>query len=406
MPAQSGNAVVARIAGDGPAGERTDVNPQRTTLAASGSGSVIEHSALGASDEMTSIAPWALAATLALSVAVLLLVILHMTVGHGRARGTRKRMRGQKNGAKSQRTEQVSRASPSSVAENKVPEPEVELQRLRERLSSPDQTQTLHSLPADSRDVTLATHKGNVRKSNEDYGLCFAVTDCRILIVADGCGGIPHGGRAAYLATRAAADTVARAIGTQASAKDLDLETIADAAMREAAVSLAQEGERLGVVKCSDGLRTTLIVVIADRERYAYAYIGDGGGVILRDSGNAEPFLKPQKASGSAANVLAASLGPAVEGKWNKGTLQQRAGDLLLCGTDGVFDFVDGSFPEDVGRALARFDGDLQRVADSVVRELAEARDKQGWLCSDNLTLGLIADDTSETRRCCLLERS
>jgi serine/threonine protein phosphatase PrpC len=132
-----------------------------------------------------------------------------------------------------------------------------------------------------------------------------------------------------------------------------------------------------------------LIVVIADGEGVGYAYCGDGGACLVRTSGAVEHFLKPQKAD--QLNVLAASLGPQMQGEPILGILRRGPGDLLLVGTDGVFDRVEESFPKDVLRAAIHFNGELETTARLILEELAAKQDEFGFICDDNLTLALAA---------------
>src|SRR5207302_4981508 len=94
-----------------------------------------------------------------------------------------------------------------------------------------------------------------------------------------------------------------------------DPQTVAAQALQDASLRLAKEGARLCLVNPQDGLRTTLIVVIAEAADVGYAYCGDGGACIVRTSGAVEHFLNPQKAGPDQPNVLAASVGPQMQGQ-------------------------------------------------------------------------------------------
>jgi len=162
-----------------------------------------------------------------------------------------------------------------------------------------------------------------------------------------------------------------------------------------AARRLAIEGDKLNITDVRGGLRTTLIVVIGNHKKLGYSYIGDGGGYIVSPTGETRQFLAPQKASNSAMNVLAASLGPMMQGEPVTGMVDRRAGDIVIVGTDGVFDRVETSFPADVLRGCIQYDGDLQRTAEQVVGELASFKDTAGYVCDDNLTLGIMGSGIS-----------
>lgn len=90
--------------------------------------------------------------------------------------------------------------------------------------------------------------------------------------------------------------------------------------------------------------------------------------------------------------MLAASLGPAMQGEPVVGKMPRLPGDFLLVGTDGVFDRVDRSFSKDVLRGVIQHNGDLQKVLELILYELAELQDAAGYICDDNMTLGLMCD--------------
>jgi serine/threonine protein phosphatase PrpC len=260
------------------------------------------------------------------------------------------------------------------------------LKRFRVKLRHPEGAWTMG----------LATAKGNVRTENQDYGLCFQLDDDHdVLIVADGCGGVPYGQRAAYVATVTAAASVVQTYRKAPLLFTPHAQDAAAQAIKDAAHRLAVEGDKLNVTELRDGLRTTLIVLVGNKREVAYAYIGDGGGYVVRASGAIESFLLPQKASALAMNVLAASLGPTIEGEFVVGTIKRKPGDLVLVGTDGVFDRVGPEFPKDVLRGCIQFEGDLQATADHVIEELVTFKDGAGYVCDDNSTLGLLGDGTT-----------
>jgi hypothetical protein len=53
-------------------------------------------------------------------------------------------------------------------------------------------------------------------------------------------------------------------------------------------------------------------------------------------------------------------------------------------------DRVPDSFSKDVLRACIIHSGDLQKVAKQVLDELASAKDEQGYIADDNMSLGLL----------------
>jgi serine/threonine protein phosphatase PrpC len=248
--------------------------------------------------------------------------------------------------------------------------------------------------------ASLVSVKGNVRSDNQDCGVCFGIGACDVVILADGCGGCPHGQRASQLAVRNAAVSIIRSLGNGKKKCARDVEKAFDDATRNANHALLAEGEKLNVTTICGGLRTTLILVVRTADTIHYCYIGDGGGYVIRSSGECEQFLAPQKA-GNQSNVLAASLGPVIEGKFVYGKMDSRPGDLVVAGTDGIFDrFCDPSpqkdaelkreLLKDILREAITSRGDLQLVTESICTELAGQRDSAGYICDDNITLALM----------------
>jgi serine/threonine protein phosphatase PrpC/uncharacterized coiled-coil protein SlyX len=240
----------------------------------------------------------------------------------------------------------------------------------------------------------FASHRGNVRSENQDYGICFEMAGYQVAMVADGMGGLRFGRQAAYLAVRSASWAVVNAL-RQIRLWILPRPTpaiLAQVAMKAATDRLAKEGARMKFGESNDGLRTTLIVIIGNSKEFGYAYSGDGGGIIVRSGRPPERFLEPQKADGGYANVLAGSLGPVSHGKPEFGSLPRQKGDLLMIGSDGVFDRVPETFAGDILRGAAKFHGNLQQTADLVLKELADQRDEIGYICDDNMSLALVGD--------------
>jgi len=277
---------------------------------------------------------------------------------------------------------------PQRTKPTRVPEWTEKMEQVAEQVSRWGKVRSKPQVPEGLWNAGLATRKGNVRGENQDYGLAFTVGGVQILVVADGCGGIPNGGRAAFLAAVTAAESLSLAYGSEGERPEPC--AAAAGAIRAAWIRLAAEGDKAHVSEAQCGLRTTLLVVVGDKAEYGFAYIGDGGGEVVRVSGKIERFLVPQKAS-DAPNVLVCSLGPGMQGEPMMGRLAREAGDLLLVGTDGVFDRVDGSFGRDVLLAVIQNEGDLQGVAEQVLDELVEMHDEAGYVCDDNVTLGLMA---------------
>ncbi|MEQ8191349.1 MAG: protein phosphatase 2C domain-containing protein [Candidatus Eremiobacterota bacterium] len=228
---------------------------------------------------------------------------------------------------------------------------------------------------------------GNVRDKNEDYGMVFKTGNLDIAVIADGCGGMPYGGRASYVATVAAVSYLVTHLGNK---KLKNLKQIALGAIFEASNKLSDEARRLDIV---NGLRTTLIVVIASNSKVVCSYIGDGGGWIFRSSECSsecifEKFITPHK--GKANNVLTASLGPSMMGKPVIEVLKRNRGDIIITGTDGLFDRVDDFFIKDILKTCIYYKGDFTESINFILNELVSHRDEIGYVFDDNITMSLI----------------
>jgi serine/threonine protein phosphatase PrpC len=268
--------------------------------------------------------------------------------------------------------------------------PEHLLDFLKRRLKRRRWSMTTPDMPAGPWSLGYATHTGNVRSENQDYVTGFRYCDRNVLIVADGMGGLRHGREASFIAVQAASLAVIASLSDTLKRQTSRLEYIARAAVKQAHIALATESDRLNVREIDDGLRTTLIVIIAHGAKIGYAYIGDGGGWIFRAGGDIEPFLIPQKHE-NIMNVLSASLGPIIQGEMVSGTIERAYGDVIIACTDGIADRVDAAaFITNLVSAGDDNGGDLHSLSARVVNELAAAKDAAGYICDDNLTIGFI----------------
>ncbi len=294
------------------------------------------------------------------------------------------------------RTNKQTGIEPKRPQPRSLPAPADQMRRIIAQANRMESIRTKPTLNSTSWGIGLATDKGNVRNENQDYGLCFNVGGRDVLIVADGMGGTPHGQRAAYLAVMSAAVSVVLHYGKAPLWKTPNAKDVAERSLLDAARRLSVEGDKLNITAVQEGLRSTLIVAIRAKDEVGFAYIGDGGGCIIRSSGEVVHFLEPQKAHACGMNVLAASLGPRIEGSPVTGVVNHHTGDLLIIGTDGVFDRVEPTFPKDVLRGCLRHAGDLQKTAEAIIEELVSFLDANGTHpADDNCTLGLMGDRSS-----------
>ena len=235
--------------------------------------------------------------------------------------------------------------------------------------------------------VGIASHCGHVRSENQDFGIAFRVAGCDVVCLADGLGGLPRGREAARAAVAAAAWSTVQTL--QAPEAKASPHLVSEKALLEAAAALASRGICDRTSGSLHGFRTTLIVLTATPNALGLAYAGDGGGVVVHSSGEVKPLLLPQKVNGQA-NVVGASLGPILQGEPQVFLFQRSEGDVVLLGTDGVFDRTPSTFPKAVVRALVERGGDAKAVATSVVTDLAGATDASGYICDDNLSIAIV----------------
>jgi len=240
----------------------------------------------------------------------------------------------------------------------------------------------------DEQFASVITTKGHVRSDNQDYCLGLQMGGITAILIADGCGGASHGAYASYTAVREAAMFLVRA---KCGIVPQDIVPLARQALFHASDAM---GKHAAAAKppVKEGFRTTLIIILVDSQRYAFAYAGDGGGMVVRKNGTVEKFLFPQKADLDIPNVLATSLGPVLEGEPASGAVPRYSGDLLLTGTDGIWDYVGPNFPLAAAQSLAKTGGNAMLATRAIVQELADFTDAAGHICTDNLTLGLLSD--------------
>ena len=179
---------------------------------------------------------------------------------------------------------------------------------------------------------------GPVRDTQEDYLITFQVGDLFVGILADGAGGHPGGEQASYWGTVGAACSVIRNLTFGSSERQPNLEKVARQAVLDASFAISIQAASLGVPMRSS-MRSTLIVVIATADQFAWAHLGDGGGWTIRATPRRfEPFLTPAK--GKLPHLLTSSLGPYIAGDISSGSRDWGDADFLVIASDGVADVI------------------------------------------------------------------
>lgn len=245
----------------------------------------------------------------------------------------------------------------------------------------------------------VASNRGHVRRVNEDFGVCFRSAGCDVVVLADGCGGIPHGFAASRISVLEVARTLRSALVSDPPSNQEGAETLVASMFGTASGRLASIAPRYRSLDSQDVLQTTLLIAVTAPWGITLGYLGDGGAWLVRTS-SAEVIsvMEPMKAQGEALNVLAGAVGPVQLGQPVVRTVDRQPGDLLLLGTDGVFDYVDARFTHQVIERLVENDGRSSETLSMVLQDLADARDDAGHICTDNLTLALVIPDGCRPR--------
>ena len=227
---------------------------------------------------------------------------------------------------------------------------------------------------------------GNTRKENQDRLHLGHLAGADLCIVADGLGGLPRGAMAAEIATSYARERLEGELPMLLPAGPDAVRAFLVGVIWQAAAKLAEAVVVHGWNGEGVGLRTTLILVVATRDHYVLAFIGDGGAFVLRGDGETVSLLDPHKDM-AEPEVLHASLGPSIEGRPSWAVMERRAGDVLVVATDGVADVFDAALAARLREELDRTQGNAAQTAWEIVRQTAFARDDADhFSVTDNLT--------------------
>lgn len=238
--------------------------------------------------------------------------------------------------------------------------------------------------------IGAASATGPVRCVNQDFVVAMNTPIGQALVIADGCGGVPHGEAASRRAALAASAIIA-------SARCDPDEMLLRQAFEAAARRLEDLGAELMIEALEGGLRTTLIVVLASAEQLHLGWIGDGGCDLLLPCGHVDRLLAPHRPSSGDSSRLEASIGPTPHGEPSFQTIARPPNSFLLCGTDGVFDRIADGFHRDVIRAAIESAGDLQAAVNHILDQFSQVRDDVGFICDDNMTFGVIGPGSPPT---------
>lgn len=257
-----------------------------------------------------------------------------------------------------------------------------------DRGTSVEQERESEQEPAASSSLAACSVTGMVRTSNQDRVRVAQVGAASVIVMADGMGGLPHGGEAAECASVFAMKELKRKLPIAMEAGIEGVRTLLLAATWATATQMACDARRRGWAE-SNGFRSTLIVVVALDTHYLAAYLGDGGVFIERADGELVELLDAHK-SPDTPNLLDASLGPATEGRPSWVIALRQAGDVLAVATDGIADVYGAVLAAYLRKCLQEADGNARRATKRFVDELAAECDDEGRpALRDNLTLAV-----------------
>lgn len=236
---------------------------------------------------------------------------------------------------------------------------------------------------------------GNTRESNQDRVRIASIAGVDVIVLADGLGGLPHGGEAAEAASTYAMGRLRKELKAAASASLEGVRTLLLSIAWATALRLAQDAQTRGWTETDSGFRTTLILIVALRDAYVITWVGDGGVFVVHAGGTILPLLEPHK-SPATPDLLEASLGPVSEGRPAWAMVARAPGDLLMAATDGVADIFDDAMAARMREHLTDCDGDANRAAQAAVEDVAGRVDERGdFVVTDNLTIALLTETES-----------
>lgn len=209
---------------------------------------------------------------------------------------------------------------------------------------------------------TFLTHKGYIRRINEDY---FGSFKKRLFIVADGLGGHAAG----EVASRLAVEEVIRVIQSQAK-------------FNKSALESAIFSANLLIFKKATAdpryfrMATTLVALLISNSTLTFASVGDSMAFLLRNG----KLDKVTHVDRDEFGFLTQAIGLAELVSINVEILKVKTQDLILLATDGLTDLVS----QDIIQTTLKNQSSLDKKAYTLI----EFALKQGG--HDNITVCLI----------------
>lgn len=265
---------------------------------------------------------------------------------------------------------------------------------MRQRVSAGQVSTTEGRGERPARRLGAASVTGLVRETNQDRVIVTRIADQDVILVSDGLGGCPRGAEAAEIVTTYALKQLETELPEAVAAREDGVRALLLRTIWGAAMELASQAARESWQSEEMGLRSTLIVVVASRDVYLVAWVGDGGVFLVRSDDSITALLEPHKKP-EEPDVLLASLGPVTEGTPSWCIVRRFEGDLVVVATDGISDRLDRVMVSAIKGELDRTGGDAEKAARALVEKYSAERDEAGgFVFHDNLTLALLTTGT------------
>jgi hypothetical protein len=251
--------------------------------------------------------------------------------------------------------------------------------RRRSTVLRPPETRKTKTLDNSlSNIVAIATHEG-LKTKNEDRVLSRSSQAFSFVILADGLGGRPHGEKAAQTAVDVFRDELVTIEQEKGSVEFGDMKAIYETA-----------ASRLRTIIKGKGGKTTLICIIERTGDFIISYLGDGQVYLMRgDTEMGIPLMITHRTKG----LLGGTLGPEMTAQPVTMQISKafRSGEIIVAGTDGVFNPEIGRVRPNLLIEFVSFFRDkygLMPDNDILAEFLNHLHDLN--LLEDNASLGLI----------------
>ncbi|BAB06224.1 Stp1/IreP family PP2C-type Ser/Thr phosphatase [Halalkalibacterium halodurans] len=243
---------------------------------------------------------------------------------------------------------------------------------------------------------SFLTDVGKVRPHNEDNGTIMEKNGQLLVVVADGMGGHQAGDVASKMATELLKEAWEEASLSPSSQESEGWLRNQVLHVNESLYHYAQKHE-----ECQ-GMGTTLVAAIVDKERVTIAHIGDSRAYLLNEHGFSQKtrdhslvneLVRTGQISDEEAehhprkNVLLRALGTELDIKLDLTTFSWEPDDVLLLCSDGLSNKLSN---EDFARYMSG-----TKEVNETAREMVQLANDRGG--EDNITVALIKNTGSSS---------